>query len=304
MNGEETIENAVPVAPANTAGARLAQLRERSGYTLMQVADDLHLDAAVVQRIEADDFRDLGAAVYVRGHLRRYARLLGEDPTLIEALYRAASGESRAPDLTRIVTQPYTSAPRSRRLGTWPSVALGAIILFGGLVWWAVQQPKPKSATVGPAATASGEASSPAQPSGVPATSQSTGAMSANDASGGTATAAVGAGAPSAAVGQIPVDSASADANPAGSSGLQLRFNADSWAEVYSQNGERRLYDLMTAGTTRRFVGGAPWRVILGNVSGVSVQVDGKSVTLPEASGDDPIVRAWLDRDGRVRPIR
>ncbi|MFT3904759.1 MAG: DUF4115 domain-containing protein [Steroidobacteraceae bacterium] len=286
------------VAP-RSAGAQLMQARERQGLTLALAASELHLDAQVVGRLERDDFRDLGAPVYVRGHLRRYAQLLGEDPTLIEALYRATTGEQRVPDLARIVTQPYTSAPRTRRLGTWPMVLIGAAILLGGLVWWAMQQ-QPAVSIVKPAPTS--QVTQPATDSagGVAATVGGTAAEGGADS-----VAAPTAGAPPVAP---PADALAGEGNApaaaAGDTGLLLRFNSGSWVEVYTQNGERKVYDLVDAGGIRRIGGPGPWRVVLGNPAGVAASVDGRPVSIPVGTREDPIVRVWLERDGRVRASR
>ena len=82
-------------------GARLRAAREKRGLTLLQAAERLHLDARVVQALEAEDFPALGADVYVRGHLRRYAESVGESPAQLQQLYSASSHALR-PDLTRI----------------------------------------------------------------------------------------------------------------------------------------------------------------------------------------------------------
>lgn len=289
-------------AAARTPGTRLAAARAQQGLSVQHVAGELHLDPGVIEKLEADDFTGLGAVVYVRGHLRRYAQMLGEDPALVEALYRSTSGEQVAPDLTRIVTQPYTSAPRSHRLGTWPSMLIGVVIMLGGLVWWAMQQPASR-----PVAVAPGAVTAAATDGAAPVGNASAPAVEAATAPEATVPAAAAPGEPAAAapaapvIGAAVVPEAETLAKPADGSGLMLRFNADSWAEVYTQNGERKLYDLVSAGSSRRIGGPAPWRVVLGNVSGVTVLVDGRVVQLPQGSREDPIVRVWLGRDGRVR---
>ncbi len=75
-----------------TAGARLASARERLGLSLDQVADHLKLDRHTVVALEEGDHRAIGAAVFVRGFLRRYAALVGEPPAEIEALYARRPG--------------------------------------------------------------------------------------------------------------------------------------------------------------------------------------------------------------------
>ncbi len=61
-------------------GVRLRAAREKRGLTLLQAAERLHLDVRIVQALEAEEFAELGADVYVRGHLRRYAEAVGESP--------------------------------------------------------------------------------------------------------------------------------------------------------------------------------------------------------------------------------
>ena len=62
-----------PAAP-RSIGERLRAGRERSGLSIAAAAEKLHLDTKVIEALEADRFAELGASVYVRGHLRRYAR--------------------------------------------------------------------------------------------------------------------------------------------------------------------------------------------------------------------------------------
>ena len=57
------------------AGLRLA--REQLGLTQQQAAEQLTVDVSVITALDADDFAALGADVFVKGHLRRYAALLG-----------------------------------------------------------------------------------------------------------------------------------------------------------------------------------------------------------------------------------
>ena len=69
------------------------------------------MDARVLESLEAENFAALGADVYVRGHLRRYAELIGESPHELQELY-ASSTPAVRPDLTRI---PRVEPHRNRR---------------------------------------------------------------------------------------------------------------------------------------------------------------------------------------------
>ena len=80
-------------------GARLRGARERSRLTILQAAERLHVDPDILEALEADDFAALGAPVYVKGHLRHYAELVGESPEALFELYsQGAPGSAAGPD--------------------------------------------------------------------------------------------------------------------------------------------------------------------------------------------------------------
>jgi cytoskeletal protein RodZ len=129
-------------SPKMSPGARLTAAREQAGWSLVQTADRLHLDVATVKALEAGQFEALGAVVYARGHLRRYAELLGLPADELEAAYTQANPPRRQPDLRR--TTPLQNAAArggALRPGT---VAIGAVIVvMAALVWWAMHVPVP-----------------------------------------------------------------------------------------------------------------------------------------------------------------
>ena len=77
-------------------GARLRAARERKGQTILQAAEKLHVDARVLEALEAENFEPLGADVYVRGHLRHYAELVGESPAQLQELLHQTRARRRA----------------------------------------------------------------------------------------------------------------------------------------------------------------------------------------------------------------
>src|SRR5580658_9715173 len=84
-------------------GTRLRAAREKKGLTLLQAAERMHVDARILESLEAEDFAALGAPVYARGHLRHYAELVGESATELQKLYADSTQSAPAqPDLTRI----------------------------------------------------------------------------------------------------------------------------------------------------------------------------------------------------------
>ncbi|MGW8368950.1 MAG: helix-turn-helix domain-containing protein, partial [Gammaproteobacteria bacterium] len=70
-------------------GDRLRDAREASGIPLEKIAGDLLLDPSVLEHLEAEEFTALGAPVFVRGHLRKYAMRLGlPGDELVEIYHR------------------------------------------------------------------------------------------------------------------------------------------------------------------------------------------------------------------------
>src|SRR5471030_2302433 len=105
------MEEGAAQSQTSSPGARLAAAREQSGMTLVEAAERLRLDVATLQALEAGRFDMLGAAVFVRGHLRHYAELLGLPLDEIDAAYAASSARlAPQPDLRRTSTLPGNSA--------------------------------------------------------------------------------------------------------------------------------------------------------------------------------------------------
>jgi cytoskeleton protein RodZ len=118
-------------------GQTLRTARERTGLAVRQAADRLHVDAAVIEALEDGRFAALGAPVFVRGHLRRYAELLGEPDAPLQARYAALQEASVAPDLTRLPKRVAPVAQRSTR--RWPLILLASLLVLGVVVWWALR---------------------------------------------------------------------------------------------------------------------------------------------------------------------
>jgi len=74
-------------------GARLSAARKERELSLKTVADELKLDVSMVVAIEQDDRTALPAAIFVKGYLRRYARLTGLPEDELVSDYSDSMGE-------------------------------------------------------------------------------------------------------------------------------------------------------------------------------------------------------------------
>ncbi|HEX2790101.1 MAG TPA: RodZ domain-containing protein [Steroidobacteraceae bacterium] len=295
------MDEGAPQSQSSSPGARLAAAREHAGMTLTQVAERLRLDIVTLQALEAGRFQTLGAAVFVRGHLRHYAELVGLPVEEIEAAYAASSARlAPLPDLRRTTTLPGTSA--SRGVALPPRAALiGAIVLvLAGWIWWAVRVPagqrhaaNPPATTTSPVPPAGPQASDAVdagpQPSADAAVAPKTAAAPSRDT---TATSKEAAAAPSA-----PPKAGSARVR------LAIRFNQDSWIEIYDAHGATLYHDFGGAGSERHLSGAAPLRILLGNPDGVALELDGHPVALRPAAESGRPQRFLLDDSGRISEV-
>src|SRR5260221_5961337 len=99
-------------------GARLALTRERLGLSVTQVAAKLHLDSSTVSALENGAYAEVGAPVFVRGFLRRYAELVGEPAVEFDALYAHHPPAPASPDLARTGLPRLEATAHRRSLGS------------------------------------------------------------------------------------------------------------------------------------------------------------------------------------------
>jgi cytoskeleton protein RodZ len=257
-------------------GTRLRAAREKRGLTLLQAAERLHLDAGIVQALEAENFTALGADVYVRGHLRRYAEAVGESPTQLQQLY-ADSPHVARPDLTRI---PRGQPEKSSSWLLLPAVLLVVGFAMAGLLWWLLTLPGEKAHAL------------PARPT--PAA-----AAAAADAAPGTEEPAFSAPAGTSAA--PPSASPAATSTGTGPQArLDLSFSGASWVEISDVQGHRLLHGLIEAGSTRTLAGSAPLLVVLGNAAAVTLRVNGQAVLPGTLVRRDGSAHLMIDAAGRV----
>jgi cytoskeleton protein RodZ len=259
-------------------GARLRAARERKALTVLQAAEKLHVDARLLEALESDDFASLGGDVYVRGHLRRYAELLGESGADLQALYSGTTA-APAPDLTRIPRAPHS--PESTRL-LLPAMVTVVVFALAGVVWWLVSLPRTKAHPVAAVAQPLGAAANP--PSPTPALPPP-----------GLEPAVTGAVAPGA-----ESAGAAAPAVPSGQARLALKFAEASWVKVWDAHGQALLDGLMASGTARVIEGAPPLRLVIGNAQAVSLEVNGRPVGLAGMIRRRGDAHFSLDADGRA----
>ena len=223
--------------------------------SLDQVADQLKLDRHTVVALEQGDHRSIGAVVFVRGFLRRYAALVGESPAEIEALYARRPDAEAQPDLSRTGMHRIPPASLRPRLGVGPALIAALALAVAGAAWWAMWSKPESKAVVNSEWQAPPVKLEPAR-SSAPASTEP------------------------AAPDLVTADEAKPPPVP-GRRRLQLAFSGECWAEVYDARGWRLFFGFGHAGTAQELSGVPPYRLVLGNVEAVSVALEGTSVRLP-----------------------
>ena len=291
-------------------GADLKAAREGRGLTVRQVAQELHVGDAMIDALERGDYAVLGEPVFVRGHLRNYARALGIPESQVLSGYEQTQNKPPPPPL---VTQHPMGGmhPRSREW-TLRAVSAALVLVLGAAVVWWLSRPSAPAATLSAAPVALAPA--PAASTAVPTVAEVATAPVADQKPAPKPEAALApppakpaAPAPhTARENRVPAGSGAANVavspKPAAAEGALTRavftLSSASWIEVYDAGGKRIYYDLAPAGGSLELSGAGPLQVFLGNAPGVSIQVDGTSFDVASYTRPDNTARFKLGKPG------
>ena len=292
---------------AQSLGERLKAAREAAGMTAQKAADALHLDAWVVEALEGGDYSRVGPSVYVKGHMKRYAGLLGLPANEILAPANvgppsaaAAVPPSQAP--LRLRASVAGSGPHWVRFAALAVIAAGIAAAYWRPPWvpfWARKHAASAEAAAPGAnavpATGGGSAGTASEDAEVPAAADDSGSSLDHPGTGVPGPAAAGA---KGAAGALAGDDAVAGV---GKAKLRLSFSADSWVYVRDSEGHRLFAGNGRANSVTTIAGDAPMRVYLGFASGVQLEVNSRVVAIgPQFIAGD-VARFEAGADGVLR---
>lgn len=119
---------------SDSIGERLRAARERLGLGVVQAAERMLVDPTVIEALEAGNYAQLGPPVFVRGHLHRYAELLGEPEEPLQAHYAALQESQLSPDL--LVAPREVSQSHGEALLRWPLILGMGLAVLAVLLWF------------------------------------------------------------------------------------------------------------------------------------------------------------------------
>jgi cytoskeleton protein RodZ len=295
---------------AESLGGRLKAERERKGFSTQKAADQLHLDAWVIEALESGDFARIGPSVYGKGHLKRYAGLLGLPADEIIGAYEtraAAPAEAeQAPALRMRAAETEDRAP------PWATVAgvavISVLVAAASVLWWRPWQAR--RTTTGPASSAMVHMPGIGPPqaadgdfAGGPADGHSTDRMLGSESLAAGITPGGAHSGAAAAVATVDSSAAGgADTVPGlGHARLRLSFSADSWVDVHDASGRRLFAGRGRANSVKTIAGAAPMRVYLGFASGVQLEVNNRVVAIGPQFVAGDVARFEAGADGVLR---
>lgn len=252
-------------------GIRLRHAREAQGLSLEDVASRLKMPLRVVQALENDDWDRAGAAVFVRGQLRSYAKLLG---IRIDDAIEMAGVQRVEP--SAIVSHVHT--PPLQRL--FEQVARKAVYVVMTAV---IVVPVWMMATRGPLSVPQDNAARLDAPAGQRTTKAPPRAESPAARERATLVASLA---------PLPAQNASA---------ISLRMNGDSWVEIVAPDGRTIEQGLVSSGSQRHYGNGEVGRVVIGNASAVDVLQAGQPVDLQPFRRAN-VARFTVSSDGSLAP--
>jgi cytoskeleton protein RodZ len=281
MNDTTPDKNEAEEASDPVGGERLRLARRENDISVADIAKELHLDIPKVRALERNEFDVLGAPVFAKGHLRKYAELVGVSTDDVMTDYYQMNRAAGAPP----VVGPKRKYTREIALGPWIGGGVVFIIVAATAFWWFQREPAPPAAAIEPA-TLAPFTSSEAAPAVVAEQ-----LIPAADIPADEITEAPIEQPATAVVARTIIEPQPVVASSGPQVGMELAFSGDCWTEVSDGSGRRLYYDLGQSGRVISLSGDAPLRVILGDSANVSIKVDGRDYPIPASARSGRLAR-------------
>ena len=253
------------------AGERLRQARQEQQISVLEVAKELHLDEPKVRALERNEFDVLGAPVFAKGHLRKYAQLVGVDEDDVFADYYAMTHTLSMPP----IVAGRKNVRRGSSPGPWIALVI-VIIVAAAAYWWFAMR---GSATLSPEPQTSAETDAPVVPAAAPTADAPSGSEDST-----TERDAVPDSIPE-PVRQLPPD---------GHVNLSISFSGDCWTEISDADGRSLFVGMAYDGRSMQLTGKAPISALFGNIDNVSVQLNDDDYSLPTPTSANRRVRLTI----------
>jgi cytoskeleton protein RodZ len=133
---------------SETPGKFLLAAREAKSLSREEVAKQIRLSVSVIEDIESDHYEHFGAATFVRGYLRSYARVVGVSEEKVLLLWEATGSQVRLSTPAPLMVEGISNSAshcQSDGCVNVPSrsvVVMGALVVLGVITWSLNQKPE------------------------------------------------------------------------------------------------------------------------------------------------------------------
>lgn len=255
---EETVNQAAEL------GTLLRSRREAYSLSVGEVAERLKISTKQVDALEAGDYRGLPEAVFIRGFIRSYGRLLemnaAELHTRLDVVFPPEAEETRRYATISSSQFDFRDKPVRKPFPKWIFGVLALALIGAAIYAW---QSKSSADT----RRAESGSTVPVGQVAPPNLGNGNMAVVPMDASGQAVIS--------------PVDTASAAASvTAGAQLMVVKVRYRSTLHVVDGNGKILFSQIVPAGSEHRFESGAPYQLTIGYATGATVSLNGEDVPL------------------------
>ncbi len=265
-------------------GSQLRKAREACNLSRMDVAEQLYLEEKTIYALENDSYSELPEALFVKGYIRNYARLVGLDSEKLVKLYESSEIEQPPPALKNVCkTREKVSEDSS--LPSWQIIFLGIVGVLLLLFVYLFNNSDLVEQNITTAVTQESidpPLSAEIFQDGDDTDEERVADLSAEDTLGNTnENSDDSKGEPAADENAETVAKAVTDMESSGDiATITMSFIRDSWVEVSDANDKRLYFDLAKNGSEINLSGVAPFNVLLGYAIGVTIQYNGEPFDL------------------------
>ncbi len=295
---ESTEQDKNPSSVAAGIGSQLRKARKSHQLSQIDVAEQLYLEEGTVDALENDDYDALPEAIFVKGYIRNYSRLVGLNSEALIKLYEDSVKQQPLPVLEN-VCKTKDKVSEQHTLPRWQILSLGAISLVLLLLVYAFNSSEVKEEAVvtkvfdtsvdmplsDDETIALDEVSQDSKKSEIELPPES----SAKSSDSVEATPQV-VREIAETIDVVPAMSTpesvrevitTTEIPPVGDHvTMTLSFIRDSWVEISDATGQRLYFDLAKDGSEFSVSGVAPFDILLGYAIGVTIQYNGEPFDL------------------------
>ncbi len=271
-------------------GVLLREERERQNYTILEVAEYLHLSEGHIKALENSRIDELPGKTFTLGYIRSYTRLLNIGDELIIATYLEHYDEGEAPlkNNSKAATQTAKYNP------TLMLLAAALILLVIGLTIW-LQKDEP----VEPSGSSNTDEALMLQPDENAQLKEKS--LPAENKKSQAEPVPVSKAAAVAVEKTAPVKAQEKQTPATDGDLLQIHAKEASWAKIQDAEGKRLFYATLKAGENYQFNGKAPFNIFLGNAPAVQLSVNHQDVDLKGHIKSNNVAQISVDETASIQ---